>query len=239
MTPAKKLPHSSTVKPGLDPSRKAALKVMLMANELMDIDHDEGIALLDKASNLLSKRRAEPSQIGARAEEESWRKDDVAKEALHVIGHRVESVDAEPETQPENQTLRVIRNLWDVAGSGSDEEIEKAVRTLREYFGLLPEPEEVIFDEIDVEDGARRAAEERQTRRIARFDKGHHGQNYFAKGDIWGKVGLNSPYRDADGKIRKKKGRCDRCREELKGPNVWLCEVGLCGTMICRGCWEE
>ena len=110
--------------------------------------------------------------------------------------------------------------MWGVLGSGSDEEVKKAVRTLREYFGLVPEPEEVIFDEIDFEDGARQAAEERQTRRIAKFDKDHHGHTYFAKGDIWGKVGSNSPYRDTDGKIRKKNGRRDRCREKLKGSGV-------------------
>ena len=56
---------------------------------------------------------------------------------------------------------------------------------------------------------------------------------------VWGKVGPNSSFRDADGKIRKKNGRCDRCREKLKGPNIWVCEVGLCGTLICGGCWEE
>ena len=150
-----------------------------MGNELMDIDRGEGLALLDKASNLLSKRRADSSQIGATAEEESWRKDDVAEEALQVIENRVDSIDAEPETQAENQTLSVIRNLWKVLGSGSDEDVKKAVRTLREYFGLVPEPEEVIFDEIDFEDGARQAAEERQARRIAKFNKDHHGRTYF------------------------------------------------------------
>ena len=102
MTPAKKLPHSSPFKPRLDPSRKAALKVMLMGNELMDIDRGEGLALLDKASILLSKRRADSSQVGARAEEKSRRKDDVAKAALHVIEHRTDFTDAEPKTQAEN-----------------------------------------------------------------------------------------------------------------------------------------
>ena len=65
-----------------------------MGNELTDVDRGEGLALLDKASDLLSKRRTDSSQIGARAEEESLRKDDVAEEALHMTEHRVEFTDA-------------------------------------------------------------------------------------------------------------------------------------------------
>ena len=249
MTPSKSPKKQASFKARLDPASKSALKVLLMGNELMEVDRAEGLALLDRASNILSKRRAGSSQRGTsladRLEEISRRKlDGINKAGPLVMEKKLGSpagiVSAEPNTKPEWNVASTADNIFEVLESGSVEDIKKVVQKLKELLGLdVPEPEEVVFDEIDFEDGERQVAKERQALKVATFDQEHKGHTYFCEGDIWGEVVPGDPYMTTEGDIRRQNGQCDRCTGSMMEGDVWVCEVGFCGILICGNCWKD
>jgi len=227
----------------LDPSSKSALKVLLLGNELMDVNRTEGLALLDSANDILSRRHGRPLRRGLslaeRLGEVSERESDETYKL--VLGKKVEvaasSSGIEPTAEGRSDTSSAMDHLSELLGSGSDEDVQSFVRKLREYLGFTPEVEDVVFDEIDVEDGELRYADFCQAQRVDTFDEQHYGHTYFCKGDIWERVGARSPYRTPEGELRKHS--CDRCRKSLAGENVWVCGVGFCGILICEKCLRE
>lgn len=233
MAPTKQTSDQKSFRARLDPSSKAALKVLLMGNDLVDVDHKEGAKLLESASNILSRRRAH-SFLRQTALENS-RKEEVGKRAQKSAG----SQDADTQKTSRASSYTVADDIGKILESGSDEDLKQMTRKLRDFLGFTPELEEVEFSEIDFEDGERQLAEEHRARQIREFDKDHHGHTYFCKGNIWEEVGPDSPYRTMAGDIRKEYRLCDRCGDFWEGKDVWVCDVGLCGILICENCWRE
>lgn len=224
----------------LDPSSKAALKVLLLGNELMDVNRTEGLALLDSANDILSRRQGKPLPRGIslaeRLEEASERERGETREP--GLGKLADAPSSCYSTEMKSADMSTaMDHLSELLDTGPDEEVRSFVHKLREYLGFTAEVEEVVFDEIDFEDGERPYAGECQAMRVVTFDEQHYGHTYFCKGDIWEMVGAKSPYRTPEGAPRKQ--NCDRCRKSLIGGNVWVCGVGFCGILICEECWRE
>ena len=250
MPPAKPPLKLNSFRSRLEPSSKAALRVLLVGNELVHVERAEGAKLLESAHSILTRRRANPSlRQTALAHESRARLGDLSSDAVLMpapllIAPKPPSL----KQRFDNQSCMKTDHEHSTEGAGkfldtlaerSDEDVKKTIRELREYLGFTPDVEEVVFDEIDFEDGERQLTQERQVRQIARFDRDHHGHTYFCKGDIWGKVGPDGPYRTADGKIKKANGLCDRCQSDLKVELAWVCDVGFCGILICGDCWRQ
>lgn len=233
----------ASFKARLDPASKAALKVLLLGNDLIDVNRTEGLALMDSANDILSRRSGKPLQRGlslaermgetAESESDGSNKQVPEKEPEASTSTSV----TESDTGTRSNRSSAMTELSDLLSSGSDEDVRICARKLREYLGFTAEPEEVVFEEIDFEDVGRQYDEECQAMRVDTFDEQHYGHTYFCKGDIWETVGEMSPYRTPDGALRKED--CDRCRKSLIDENVWVCGVGFCGILICGECWRE
>ena len=244
MPPSKQPPKNmAPFKARLDPSSKAALKVLLLGQDLIDVNRTEGLALLGSASEILNKRHGKPLQRGLslaeRMEETSERERGGTRRP--VLEKKPEASTSSSvtdfDTETRSTTSSAMTDPSELLSSGSDEDVQSFVRKLRDFLGFTAEPEEVVFDEIDFEDGERHYAEECQAQRVATFDEQHHGHTYFCRGDIWERLGANSPYRTPEGELRKQ--NCDRCGRNWVGAYVWVCGVGFCGMLICKECWRE
>ncbi len=227
----------------LDPASRAALKVLLLGNDLIDVNRTEALVLMDSANDILSRRSGKPLQRGLSLAERMGETSESESDGLRelVPGKEPEASTSSSVTEFDTETRSYASSAMtdpsELLSSGSDEEVRSFVHKLRGYLGFNAEPEEVVFDEIDFDYGQRPYAGECQAMRVVTFDDQHYGHTYFCKGDIWEIVGEKSPYRTPEGALRKQ--NCDRCRKSLIGANVWVCGVGFCGILICGECWRE
>lgn len=237
--------NMASFKDRLDPVSKSAVKVLMLGNELVEVNRKEGLALLGSANDILRKRHGRVNQRGISRTEKlgeapEQKRDRVGQPATEAKPAAPGSSTAvESTTEARSITPSVLSDFAELLGSGSVKDAEGFVWKLQKYLGSTPEVEDVLFDKIGSASGERDYEVESQAQQAANFDEQHHGHTYFCKGDIWQKLEPRNSYKYAQSKLSGQDIECDRCWKTLLEQKIWVCEVGLCGLLICEECWRE
>lgn len=128
----------------LDPSSKAALKVLLLGQELIDVNRTEGLALLKSSSDILSRRHGKPLQRGLSLAERMGETSERERggPSKPVLEKKPEastsSSVADFDTETRSNTSSAMTDPSELLSSGSDEDVQSFVGKLRDSLASLP-----------------------------------------------------------------------------------------------------